>query len=425
MKAPVSPQLKVGIAGQTQTYDTALPYLHVDNPTNARIRFDNGMTVGPYTLAAVISLPSTTGSYQVDTSDISYPNVGIFPGAQISTWLTDEEHPQPGVSYAPTTIINSGTINATITGNVGITGTVNTNISSQSANVNVQFPSPQQVTINSGTVNATISGTPNINIQSQSVNLNTQQPQTSLGSFTVPSNGSNNSGNLNVPTGTHAIGILVDSGGLSQLIVTGVTSGIKYINLSDQPPPNEISVTGYFVSPVLSVVDTQVVVTGSCRATQGPTVVRSVAILDAEGVFIFDNSREPAATFATDSSGTYTGTVDGSGQPLATLPIVSTIPFLKTGGQQGQWASTSISPPAAATTAFQILAANIARRGCLINAFINTGQISILLASGQPRIVTLPVTGYWEMPSPINSGIVEGFTEIASVGGAVIATEIT
>lgn len=154
MKAPVSPQLKIGVSGQTQTYDTALPYLHVDNPTNARIRFDNGMTVGPYTLNAVISLPSTTGSYSVDTSDISYPNVGIFTNAQISTWLTDEERPQPGVSYAPTTIINSGNINATISNaSIAVTQSGVWSVTISNATLNITGT----VSISSGTVNATIS----------------------------------------------------------------------------------------------------------------------------------------------------------------------------------------------------------------------------------------------------------------------------
>lgn len=356
---------------------------------------------------------------------------GGNPGDSLIGTLFGVQGLDPTQLYASTPTgtqvsIAGGTVTATITQplGVGITGANSVNIQSQSATLNVAFPSPQQVTINSGTVNATITGTPNINIQSQSVNLNTQQPQQSLGNFTVPGpNGNNNSGNISVPTGTHAIGLTVDANALSSLSVQGVTSGINYISLIGS---QGFPLTGYFISPVLSVLDTQVKVTGTTNATwaPGPTVVRMVAILDAEGVFIFDNVTEPAAVKLISVGGNPYATAGAIGQQDV---LAVGIPLEKNSGvgQQGTWSSSQITIPAGNGVTTTLIAANTARRGLIVFCAASTGIVNIQRHTGAANIISMPVQSYWEMPSPITTEQLDFFTNQANTGGVMIVTELT
>lgn len=255
----------------------------------------------------------------------------------------------PSVSITGTPTVNIGN-----SPTVSISGTPNVNIASQSGNLSIVFAATQNVniantpavTISSGSVS--ITGTPNININSQSVNLNTQQPQTSLGNFAVAAGPANNNAIYNVPTGCHSIGFMVthNNFGINQLTVRGQTSGTIYFNVARSPTGGDLF--GYFVCPVLSVLDTQVQVTAYTVGGEGPETVYSVAILDAEGVFIFNNQGEPAATYITDSTGNPLGTAAYAGaQQLmqASLPVAiasdqSGVPW----GANGRIATYSYAP---------------------------------------------------------------------------------
>lgn len=278
----------------------------------------------------------------------------------------------------------------------------------------VSITGTPSVTIASGTVS--ISGTANINISSQSVTVNTNQPQTSLGNFVVPANGSNNAV-YTLPAGCHAVGILVSSGALLSLSVAGITSGINYIGLtgiqSDQ-------LTGYFVSPVLSVLDTQIRITGTTAATGGPTTVYAVAILDAEGVYVFDNRRQPVGTFLTDS---------GSNVINAANPLPAAPPLASAGGvgQQGTWTSSNVAASGVQNTPTSLLVANTNRRGVIIFSLMLGGpaRIQINSAANTSIIVDLPSGAYWEMPSPVYTGQIWFNEPNAGQTGSVRVTELT
>lgn len=337
--------------------------------------------------------------------------------------------------YTQQVNIVGGTVSISGTATVSIVGTPTVQVAGTPT---VNIGNTPSVTIASGTVS--ISGTPSINIQSQSVNLNTQQPQTSLGAFTVPNAGTNNA-TYNVPAGTHVIAVLVDTGngGLNSLAVQGVQSGVNYISLS---APAFVGsggqLIGLFMSPVLSALDTQVKVTGTCSATGvpiGPTVVRSVAILDSQGVFVYNNTGEPTALFLTDQQGNLLGTnqyqngllnspAGGVGGPIVKgLPVVVAAPNARTG-----YTATSFSP--ANNTPTQILASNTARR--LVTLYVTGsggtgyfvyGNATITAGSGSNAFVKIPDGGYFElprMPDIYSDKLSIQSTDLASGGLAVV-----
>lgn len=302
--------------------------------------------------------------------------------------------------YSQGVQVLGGSVSITGIATVTISGTPNVSIS---GTPNVNVANTPSVTISSGTVS--ISGTANINIAAQGVNLNTQQPQTSLGNFTVPNAGTNNV-TYSVPAGTHAVGILVDNvnGGLQTLQVQGVTSGITYILLQ---APAFVGVggqlIGFFISPVLSVLDTQVKITGICSASGvpvGPTKVYAVAILDAEGVFVYNNTGEPTAFYITDRGGNVLGTnafTGGAQDPANSLPVVVA------SAKQTGYSASSVGP--ANNTPTTLLAANIARKGVTIynngvggSGMFIYGNTAVTAGSGGNAFVRIPVGGYYELP---------------------------
>lgn len=270
---------------------------------------------GTVTVTVSGNVPVTiTGTPTVNIGNVPAVTISGTPSVTVTSGTINIGN-VPAVTVSSGTIAISGTVNVSITGtNTVILGGGSASIGSISAigstvtvagtiNIGntpaVTISGTPNVNISSGTVS--ITGTPNINIQSQSVNLNTQQPQTLLGNFVVPNNGSNNA-TYNLPSGTHAVGIVVGgSGVLSTLKIVGVTTGIAYINLVGLSG-NEIG-PGYYVGPVLSILDTQVQITGVSPVGGGSTTVYSVAILDAEAVFVFDNGKEPVATILVDQTG--------------------------------------------------------------------------------------------------------------------------
>lgn len=238
-------------------------------------------------------------------------------------------------------------------------------------------------------------------------------PQTLLGSMTVPNAGTNTA-IYPVKAGTHAIGVLVDNnnGGLASLTVQGGQSGINYIAL--QAPAFVGSggqLKGLFISPILSALDTTVKIVGTCSATGvpiGPTNVYTVGILDAEGVFIYDNVGEPAAFYLTDQLGDILGSAGFSngllnagtgpgGAIVNGLPVTVTAPNVRLGVTV-----TAFTP--ANNTPVQILAQNLARRAVtmLMTGAGGTGYSiypNLTASSGSTgnSFMRIPTGGYYEL----------------------------
>lgn len=244
----------------------------------------------------------------------------------------------------------------------------------------------------------------------------TVQLQDNLGSFVVPLNGSNNSGSVALVAGTNAVALLVGSSGLNTLQVQGVQTGQNYLNLTASGMGAGLA--GYFVSAVISAIDTQVKVTGTTGAAQGPTTVWMAGLHGVQAVFVFDNQREPAAAVITDTSGNpLGGSLFAGGQqpPANSLPVVPAVPT-------GTWTKTVVAVPNSGTAT--LLAANASRRGVVIDANQGSGVIGVGLDTSN-AIVFLPVNGYWEMPSPITTAQLVILTTAVGQGGNIIVYEIT
>lgn len=139
---------------------------------------------------------------------------------------------------------------------------------------------------------------------------NVQSPQTLLGTVTAATAG-NQTGTFTIPNGTHALGILIESGAaLTQLKVTGTQSGGVYLNLPGAGVA--ASLQGLFVAPELSALDTSVGV--FIASTLGATVA-VVAIQDAEVQFIFNNPSQPSSVNLVSTGGGTLG--DVAAAPLA------------------------------------------------------------------------------------------------------------
>jgi hypothetical protein len=147
-------------------------------------------------------------------------------------------------------------------------------------------------------------------------------PQRNLGQIVLAAN-ANASKGFKVDTGTHAIGILVASGSLKQLQITGGNTGAPYLVL---PPPGvtAASFQGPFMSAFFSAVDASVnvfAVAGSPGAT-----VDVVAILNPQAQFVFDNVSQPTAVSVVGGAGTALG--DVSAPTLVKDSLSETISFI-------------------------------------------------------------------------------------------------
>lgn len=206
---------------------------------------------------------------------------------------------------------------------------------------------------------------------------------TFLGSDTTTSGGTVTD-TFNIPPATSYIEVQTVGGGLVSLTITGVQSGVQYLT---PPPVANPAFGGLFKSNPIQLMDTQVTISATSRVGN-ITTIESFAVSPPYG--------------------------SQNGTPLISSGGV---------GQQGTWTPTSVVPPATSGTNFTIVAANPKRRGLTILADITTGSIYLLLASG--AIVILPVSGYWEMPSPVTTAAVQGQTRNINTGGNVFANEIT
>lgn len=427
-------QVKYGQAAQSLKFDNFLPYLHVDNPTNARIVLPNGQSIGPYTLNAVVSTPATQGSFTVDTSDVSYPNVSIFSNAQITMWLTNDEAPSPGTTYAPianisSTVTVSGNVNATVTNTINATivnasinvnasqsgswsvnanitnatisvaqsGTWNVNANITNATISVTQSGTWNInaTISNSTIAVTQSGTWNVGINgnvtigniiagtvtfsNSQINvqnvpatlLNTNSIQVSEGTLVVAANGNNNA-NFNVPPGCHTIGIVVENAAsIKQLIVTGVQSGTVYLSL---PPFNSTvsSLQGYFVAPILSAIDTQVNINA---ASIGGATLGVVAILDTEATYVFNNVSQPSNVILVSSAGIALG--DTSAPTLSSDSVTEVNNTANTSTVMGVIASFK---PASAGTAIALVG--------VVGAMTTGTNTAVTGAFGQATVAT-------------------------------------
>jgi len=146
-------------------------------------------------------------------------------------------------------------------------------------------------------------------------------PQVNLGQIVLAANASSNK-SFNVPTGTHAIGILVQSGSLKQLQVIGGNSGGPYLSL----PPAGVSAANFqgpFMCAFFSAIDASVNVVVAAGA--GGATVDVVAIMDAQAQFVFDNISESTAVSLVGGAGTALG--DTSLPALAADSVTETIIF--------------------------------------------------------------------------------------------------
>jgi hypothetical protein len=87
--------------------------------------------------------------------------------------------------------------------------------------------------------------------------------------------------------------------------------------------------------------------------------------------------------------------------------------------------SASITSLASSATSAQLLAANAARKGLILN---NTDANAVLVkygttASATSFTVRIPLNGYWEMPKPIYTGRIDVIWE-ADGSGSIYATEL-
>jgi hypothetical protein len=132
---------------------------------------------------------------------------------------------------------------------------------------------------------------------------NVQSPQSNLGTVTLTGNTSQ-SKSYSVPTGTHSIGVLVQSGSLTTLKVSGGGSGGPYLSL---PPVGVTGATlqGPFICAFFSAIDSSVNV--YLAAGAAGAVVQIVAILSAQAQFVFDNISESTAVGIVGGSGTVLG----------------------------------------------------------------------------------------------------------------------
>jgi len=150
-------------------------------------------------------------------------------------------------------------------------------------------------------------------------NPNVQSPQKNLGTIVVPANG-NNSATYTVPDGTHSIGVLVQTGALSSLKVSGAQSGGPYLSL----PPAGVggaSLQGPFISAFFSGADSSVNIFAAAGAIGATILV--VAILSAQAQFVFNNVSESTAVSLVGGAGIALG--DTSAPALAADTLTETI----------------------------------------------------------------------------------------------------
>lgn len=87
--------------------------------------------------------------------------------------------------------------------------------------------------------------------------------------------------------------------------------------------------------------------------------------------------------------------------------------------------AATVTALASAATSAQLLAANAARKGLILN---NTDANAVLVkygttASATSFTVRIPLNGYWEMPKPIYTGRIDAIWE-ADGAGSLYATEL-
>lgn len=261
----------------------------VDNYTANYVNIDSGRPCPPYTVGWVTQLFSGNQAANASLA----PAVGTPPAPAppsnpvfnaILTYTDQVLPPSNGVSLVPTVVNIGSTGSVTVLGgSVGVTGTVQVNLASQSGTINVQFPSTQNVnilntpavTISSGTV--AITGTPNINIQSQSVVVNVALPWTSVGTKTTVGTGSENFTTSAVPAGTQTLGILVEAGHfITQLVVSGVTSSAFYLDSTTAAPFGGIGRAGWITIPINASRDSTYVITWGTSSVAG-TIISAYA----------------------------------------------------------------------------------------------------------------------------------------------------
>ncbi len=253
--------------------------------------------------------PAHTEIFGVGSADLNVPLGGGFQAAHI--WVNNRSNQSLYLPDAPDVVPPGVT---------RVLAILNTDVARASWTVPSQFgvtqfgaPTGAAVIIwlNAG---IDISPTPGV-----ANNPNVQSPQKSLGTLVVPGNG-NKSATYSVPEGTHSIGVLVQTGALSALKISGGQSGGPYLSL----PPAGVTgaaLQGPFISAFFSGIDSSVNIFAAAGAA-GATV-EVVAILSPQAQFVFDNVSESTAVGLVGGAGTALG--DTSAPSLAADSVSETI----------------------------------------------------------------------------------------------------
>lgn len=90
--------------------------------------------------------------------------------------------------------------------------------------------------------------------------------------------------------------------------------------------------------------------------------------------------------------------------------------------------SATITSSSVSTTSQTLLAANALRKGLLISNMAATAVLFVKFGatavSATSHTVRIPAYGYYEMPLPIYTGIVDGIWDVTTGGGSALVTEL-
>lgn len=115
----------------------------------------------------------------------------------------------------------------------------------------------------------------------------------------------------------------------------------------------------------------------------------------------------------------------GAGAVAANTPrvtLASDDPLVAKSASLGAVSSATTSAVASAATSTQLLASNASRKGVLIsNTDANVLRVKYgATASATSFAVAIAANGYWEMPQPIYTGVIEGIWDADGAGSAII-----